>query len=474
MVLHHLFGMEDLVEFLGGEEAEGDTCLLEADILIERLVCGLGGVLVADVWVQRRDEHERAMEILVHLLAVRRDSRDATVVERLDRVGEEACGLEEVIDHDRHEDVQLEIALRGRKADRSVVAHDLHGDHRDGLALRRVDLARHDGAARFVRGNRDFAETAARTCCEPADVVCDLHHVRGESLESAVRKDNCVLARECVELVRRSDKLLARQLACRLGDGDIESLRRVQSRADSSAAECELMQERQSCLQLLLRLLKHGEPAADLLREGDGNGILQMCTSGLDNALILLHEAAEGTCEEINAREEPVLDGDDGGDVHCCRESVVRALRHVGVIVRMEDFLARDLVSAVRDDLVDVHVGLCAAARLPDGEREVFREFACDDLVARRLDGVQTLFVELAELVVRDGSGFLQNAERVNDLGGHLFDSDGEILKAAFRLRRPILVCGHLDFAEGIVFDTILHLDCPPFYTKKKNLLIGV
>ena len=128
----------------------------------------------------------------------------------------------------------------------------------------------------------------------------------------------------------------------------------------------------------------------------------------------------------------------------------------------MEDLLARDLVAAICDDLVDVHVGLRAAARLPDGEGEVFREFACDDLIARRLDGVQTLFVELAELVVRDGSGFLQNAECMDDLGGHLLDADREVLEAALRLCRPILICGHLDFAEGIVFDTILHLDCPP------------
>ena len=454
--------MENLVEFFGGEEAEGDACLLEADVLVERLVRGLRGVLVTDVRVQRRDEHERAMEILVHLLAVRRDSCDAAVVERLDRVGEEACGLEEVIDHDRHEDVQLEIALRGGKADCGIVAHDLHGDHRDGLALCRVDLARHDGTARLVRGDRDFAETAARTCCEPADIVCNLHHVRGESLESAVRKDNGVLARECVELVRRGDELLARQLACRLGNGNIEALWCVQSRADGSAAECELMQERQSCLQLLLRLLEHGEPAADLLREGDWYSILQMCASGLDDALILLHQTAKGICEEVNTREESVLDGDDGSNVHRCRESVVRALRHVGVIVRMEDLLARDLVAAICDDLVDVHVGLRAAARLPDGEGEVFREFACDDLITRRLDGVQTLFVELAELVVRDGSGFLQNAECMDDLGGHLLDADREVLEAALRLCRPILVCGHLDFAEGIVFDTILHLDCPP------------
>lgn len=454
--------MEDLIEFLSGEETEGDARLLEADVLVECLVRGLCSVLVADVWVQRRDEHERAMQVLVHLLAVRRDARDAAVIERLEGVGEQPRGLEEVVDHDGHEDVQFEIALRGCDADGSIVAHNLYGDHRDGFALGWVDLARHDGAARLVRGDRDLAETAARTCGEPADVVCNLHHVCREALESAVCKDDRILARECVELVRRGDEVLARQFARRLGNGDIEALRRVQPRADRSAAERELVEEGECRLQLLLRLLEHREPAADLLRKGDGHGVLQMGAPRLDDALVFFHQAAEGVGEEVDAREEPVLDRNDGGNVHCRREGVVRALRHIGVIVRMEDLLARDLVAAVCDDLVDVHVRLRSAARLPDRKREMLCEFACDDLIARRLDGIEALLVELAELVVCNRGGFLQNAECVDDLGGHLLDADGEVLKAALRLRRPILVCGHLDFAEGIMFDAILHLDCPP------------
>lgn len=454
--------MEYLVEFLSGEEAEGDACLFEADVLVERLMRGLGGVLIADIRVQSRDEHQRAMEVLVHLLAVRCDARDAAVIERLDGVGEEARGLEEVIDYDGHEHVQLEIALRGGNADGGIVAHDLYGDHRDGLTLRRVDLARHDGAARLVRGDCDLAETAARACREPTDVVRDLHHIRRETLQPAVCKDDRVLARERVEFVRGGDEALTGQIACRLCDGNIEALRRVEPRADGSAAECEFVEEGQRRLQLLLRLFEHGEPTADLLRKGDGDGILQMRAPRFDDALVLLHQAAEGVRKEVDAREQPVLNRNDGGDVHCRREGIVRALRHIGVIVRVEDFLTCDLVAAVRDDLVDVHVRLRAAARLPDGEGEVLREFARNDLIARCLDGIETLLVELAELIVRNRGGFFQNAERVDDLGGHLLDADGEVLEAALRLRCPVLVRRNLDLTERIMFDTILHLDCPP------------
>ena len=394
--------MEYLVELLCGEEAERDACLLQADVLIERLVCRLGGVLVADIRIERRDEHERAVQVLVHLLAVRLDADGAAVVERLDGVGEQACRLQEVVDNDGHEDVELEIALRGGKADGSIVAHDLYGDHCDGLALGRVDFARHDRAAGLVRGDGDLAESAARSRGEPAHVVCNLHHVGGKSLECAVGKDDGILARERVELVRCSDEGLARQLARRACDGDIKSLRCVESCADGGAAEGELVEEGERCLQLFLRLLKHIKPAADLLHEGDGDGVLQMRASRLDDAVVLCHEATEGCGEEVDRGEQPVLDGDDGGDVHGGREGVVRALRHIRMVVRMEDFLPRDLVAAVRDDLVDVHIGLRAAARLPYGEREVGGELAVEDLITCLADGGEPLLIELAKRVVGD------------------------------------------------------------------------
>ena len=103
--------MEYLVELLCGEEAERDACLLQADVLIKRLVCRLGGVLVANVRIERRDEHERAVQVLVHLLTVRLDADSAAVVERLEGVSEQARGLEEVVDDDGHEHIELEIAL---------------------------------------------------------------------------------------------------------------------------------------------------------------------------------------------------------------------------------------------------------------------------------------------------------------------------------------------------------------------------
>ena len=134
----------------------------------------------------------------------------------------------------------------------------------------------------------------------------------------------------------------------------------------------------------------------------------------------------------------------------------------------MENFLPRDLVAAVRDDLVDVHIGLRAAARLPYGEREVGGELAVEDLITCLADGGEPLFIQLAERVVGDGGRLFQDAECVDDLGGHLLNADGEVLEAALRLRRPVLVCGDFDLAEGIMLNAILHGYEPPVTRKDR------
>ena len=185
------------------------------------------------------------MQVVRHLLAVGADAECAAVVERLDGLGQQARGLQEVVDADGHEHVQLEVALAGRHADGHVVAHDLHGHHRDRFALRRVDLAGHDGGAGLVLGDEDLAETVARAGGQPADVVCDLHHVRRQRLERAVREYDLVLARQRVELVFRRAELPSRQRGDLFGHLDVEALRRVQSGADGGAAEGQLAQLRQ-------------------------------------------------------------------------------------------------------------------------------------------------------------------------------------------------------------------------------------
>ncbi|ETI86263.1 MAG: hypothetical protein Q613_PSC00297G0001, partial [Propionibacterium sp. DORA_15] len=97
--------------------------------------------------VESRDLHEVLVEILLDLVGVRLDAVGAMLVEADARIGDEADRLQAGVSHDGLEHVELEVALRTGETDRRVIAEHAGGDHRHGLALGRVDLARHDRGA---------------------------------------------------------------------------------------------------------------------------------------------------------------------------------------------------------------------------------------------------------------------------------------------------------------------------------------
>ena len=87
-----------------------------------------------------------------------------------------------------------------------------------------------------------------------------------------------------------------------------------------------------------------------------------------------------------------------GGDVHYCGEGIVRALAHIAVIVRVNGFFtaacaSEDFVGAPGDNFVGVHVGLCAGAGLPYGERELVGQCAINDFLRGFDDGFTEVFV---------------------------------------------------------------------------------
>ena len=92
---------------------------------------------------------------------IRPDAAHAVGLERIHGVRKQTRRLQEVIDCHRQEHIELEVALRRRDADGRVIAHDLHGHHRDGLALRGIDLAGHDGGAVLAGRQVDLPKAAA-------------------------------------------------------------------------------------------------------------------------------------------------------------------------------------------------------------------------------------------------------------------------------------------------------------------------
>ena len=111
------------------------------------------------------------------------------------------------------------------------------------------------------------------------------------------------------------------------------------------------------------------------------------------------------------------------------------------------------------DDLVAVHVGLGAAAGLPHGQGEVVRKLPGADGLAGGLDEGVARVIQLAQLVVGGGAGFLQHAEGGDEVGGHLLLPDGEVLKAPLGLCPPQLVCGDGHLAHGVVFHSVFQGD---------------
>ena len=81
----------------------------------------------------------------------------------------------------------------------------------------------------------------------------------------------------------------------------------------------------------------------------------------------------QGRAQHAHRRDQPPAERRHGRDVHRRGKNVVRRLAHVDVVVGMDlaalaALAAQELAGAIGDDLVHVHVGLRAAAGLPDDQ----------------------------------------------------------------------------------------------------------
>ena len=157
------------------------------------------------------------------------------------------------------------------------------------------------------------------------------------------------------------------------------------------------------------------------------------------------------------------------------RKSVVRRLRHIGMIVRRDDViaalrLAEDLECAVRQDLVHVHVDRCARAALNRVDGELVDEFAVDDLLRRLDERVADALFEAPCLHVRLRRRLLHLRERLDEVDVEPTARDAEILYGTQRLHAVIRLIRHLKFAEKIMF--LAH--CNPilsFYANRLSLV---
>ena len=366
-----------------------------------RLLGDLRRHVVADVVVQRGHEHQRVLEVVADGGEVWLHAVDTLRPEGAAGVREQARAVQEVVDHHRLVHVELEVALAATDGDGRVVAHDLTADHRHRFGLRRVDLSRHDGGAGFVGRQREFPKATAGSRTEPADVVGDLHQRSGEGVEGSRSGNDGVVGRQLGELVRRGNE----GQAGRFGDGRGHPLgevwMRVQAGAHGGAAERQLVQvlDREGeAAQVRVQL---GHPAAGFLTEGERYGVHEVGPADLDDARPGLGLGRQRIAQGSDGRNDLVDDGFGPGDVHRGGEGVVGGLRPVDVVVGVHGRLAAEhaaghLDGAVGDDLVGVHVGLCARSCLPNAQREVVVELAVDDLLSCGGDQITDRGVQLA------------------------------------------------------------------------------
>lgn len=370
--------------------------------------------------------------------------------------------MEKVADDQGLVDVELELAVHAANGGGDVVTHNLGADHGESLALGRVDLAGHDGAAGLVLGEVELTKTAAGTTAEVADVLGDLGEGGGEGVEGAVGLDDGVVGGEGLELVGGGLELGAGHLGDLLGDALSEALEGVDAGTDGGTTLGELAQVGQGGLDSLDALAELGDVSGELLAEGQGSSILQVGAANLDNLLgvELVNLLLERIAEALEGGDKLLLDLEDGGDVHDGGEGVVGGGGTVDVVVGVDGLLAaldtaEDLDSAVGDDLVGVHVGLGAGAGLPDDEGEVVEELALGDLSSSLLDGLANLLVKAVAHVDGGGSA-LENTKGLDDRGRHAILGlvDLEVLEGTLSLSAPVLVRGDLDLAKGIALGT--------------------
>src|SRR5215472_19008696 len=106
----HLLRPHPLLELLLRDVAERDGRLLEGGAFAMRLLRDRGGLVVADVRIERRDEHQRALKQLTDALAVGLDATRAVLIEALHSVGQQPDALQHVVDDHRAEYVELEVS----------------------------------------------------------------------------------------------------------------------------------------------------------------------------------------------------------------------------------------------------------------------------------------------------------------------------------------------------------------------------
>src|SRR5207245_8006725 len=88
-------------------------------------------------------------------------------------------------------------------------------------------------------------------------------------------------------------------------------------------------------------------------------------------------------------------------------------------------------------DFVDVHVGLGATAGLPDAQRKLVVELAGDDFICGLHDQLGFISGNLAEVLIYQRAGLLEDAKRADQFRRHKIAAYIEMQQGPLGLRAP-------------------------------------
>src|ERR1700733_6543251 len=231
----------------------------------------------------------------------------------------------------------------------------------------------------------------------------------------------------------------------------------VQPSPDSSSADGKIVKSLEHLLQPLNVAVEQTRPAAELLPERQRHSILQMSASDLDDIMEFPSLGCDRIMHALDRRNQRVLHAIRRRNMHRRRKRVVRRLRHVHVVIRMNGFLrshlaARNLNSAIRDHFIDIHIGLRAAARLPDAQRELVLQLAGNHFVGSLHDQLRLVCRQLAQVLVHQRARLLEDAESANEFRRHGVAPNVEVQQRALRLRAPVDIGRDLDLSHAVGF----------------------
>ena len=265
--------------------------------------------------------------------------------------------------------------------------------------------------------------------------------------------------RRRLQEVRRGHHARARDTTQVAHDDLLIAIRRVEAGPDRGGPQVGFQEELRVVHQALILLAQGVPEGSELAAQGHGDRVLELRAPHRQHVAELASLLVKRVRQLIQ-RLAQAVDFAPQRDAKGRRVGVVRGLRTVHVIVRIDDVVAslvlpQDLQRQIRDHLVGVHVhrGPGAPLELVDGEL-VHALAALDDLVAGGNDRLRLGGLHGLELHVRHRASLLHLGEGANQLGCLVDRVSGDliVLDRSQRVNAPVRVIGYVAGPEQIFF----------------------